>query len=139
MAGCSGMALPWSGELIHMILSETSASLSKFRKAAPKFQQTFMTPSQDLKRFVATIVSTGQLQGGCLTVEQVVFEPTHLIALLGPYAIAPRYGRGLSLSADGQDEVESLLHAAFRDAIDFLFVPKPKAFMIYGDHVAEEM
>jgi hypothetical protein len=117
-----------------MTLSETSSSLSKFRKAAPEFQQTFVTPTQDLTRFVATIVAAGQIQEGCLTIEQVVFEPTHLIALLNRYAIAPRYGRGLSVSADSQDEVESLLHAAFRDAIDFLFVPKPKAFVIYGDH-----
>jgi hypothetical protein len=75
-----------------MTLSETSASSSKFRKAPPEFQQTFVTSTQDFKRFVATIVSAGQLQAGCLTIEQVVFEPTHLIALLNRYTPSPVTG-----------------------------------------------
>ena len=117
-----------------MTLSETQASLKQLRRAAPGFQQTFETPFKELKRFVATIVSAGHLQGGCLTIDQVVFEPTHLIDLLNRYSIPPRYGRGLSLTAVGQDEVEVLLHASFSDSIDFLFFPKPKSFVIYADH-----
>jgi hypothetical protein len=113
-----------------MTLSETQASLKQLRRAAPGFQQTFQTPFKELKRFVVTI----HLQGGCLTIDQVVFEPTHLIDLLNRYWIPPQYGRGLSLTAVGQDEVEVLLHAAFSDSIDFLFFPKPKSFVIYADH-----
>ena len=115
-----------------MTLSETRASLNQIRRTAPRFQQTFCL--KDWKRSVATIVSAGEIQGGWLTIDQVVFEPTHLIDLLNRYSIPPRYGRGLSLTAVGQDEVEVLLHAAFSDTIDFLFFPKPKSFVIYADH-----
>jgi hypothetical protein len=83
---------------------------------------------------VATIVSAGRLQGGRLTIDHVVLEPKHLLDLLKRYSITPRYERGLSLTAAGQDEAEELLHAAFSDPMDFLFVPKPKSFTIYADH-----
>lgn len=62
-------------EFKDMTLSKTSASLKKLRTSAPGFQQTFEIHLEDLKRFVATIVSAGQFQGGRLTVDQVVFEP----------------------------------------------------------------
>jgi hypothetical protein len=115
-----------------MTLSETRASLNQIRRTAPRFQQTFCL--KDWKRSVATIVSAGEIQGGCLTIDQVVFEPTHLIELLNRYSIPARYGRGLSLTAVGQDEVQMLLHAAFRDGMDFVFFPNPKSFVMYADH-----
>jgi hypothetical protein len=117
-----------------MTLSETPGSLNQIRRAAPKFQRTFATPLDDLQRFVAAIVCAGQIEGGCLTVDQVVLEPVHLIDLLKHYSLPPQYGRGLSLIAACQDEVKALLHAAFSDSIDFLFIPKPKPFTMYADH-----
>jgi hypothetical protein len=89
-----------------------------------------------LKPFVATIISAGRIQGGCLTIDQAVFEPKNLIDMLSHYSIPPRYGRGSSVTAVGRDEVEALLQAAFSDWVDFLFLPEPKSFAIYADHDA---
>lgn len=71
---------------------------------------------------------------GCVTVEQVVFEPQHMIDLLTRYSLPTRYGKGVSVTATGQREIEELLQAAFADWVDFLFVPSPKPFVIYADH-----
>jgi hypothetical protein len=118
-----------------MMLSEATGTLKKFRRTPWKFQQTFLTPMQRLQSYVAAIVSANrQMKSGCLTIEQVVFEPTHLIKLLASYSMPPQYGCGLSLTATGQQEVEMLLLAIFNDSIDFIFVPEPKSFAIYADH-----
>jgi hypothetical protein len=74
------------------------------------------------------------LKSGCLTIEQVVFDPEHLVALLTSNAIPPRYERGVSLTATGQGEIEALLCAVLGGWIDFIFVPEPKSFAIYADH-----
>jgi hypothetical protein len=118
-----------------MTLSENPGALKQFRSIPWKFQQTFMTPLKNLQNFVATIVSANpSLDAGCLTIEQVVFEPKHLIGLLTRYSFPPRYGHGLSLTAAGQQEVEDLLHAALSDWVDFIFLPEPQVFAIYADH-----
>lgn len=117
-----------------MTLSTTPASLKQLRRTAPAFQQTFLTPHADLKRFASTIVSAAECQEAGLTVTQSVFEPTHLFDLLSRYSIPRQPGQGLSLTAAGPDEADQLLHAALSDTIDFLFIPKPKSFVIYADH-----
>jgi hypothetical protein len=120
-----------------MTLSEATGALKKFRRTAWKFQQTFLTPKQRLPSYVAGIMSANeQMKSGCLTIEQAVFEPTHLINLLASHSLPPRsrYGCGLSLTATGQQEVEMLLLAIFSDWIDFIFIPEPKSFAIYADH-----
>jgi hypothetical protein len=117
-----------------MILSEAPGAVKQFRKKAWRFQQTFATPLKNLRAFVATIVSSQELQGGCLTIDQAVFEPEHLIRLLGNYSIAPRYGHGTSVTAHSQAEVAELLEAAFGDWLDFIFTPVPKAIVIFADH-----
>jgi hypothetical protein len=97
-----------------MTLSEETGALKKFRRTAWKFQQTFLTPMQRLPTYVAGIISANeQMKSGCLTIEQAVFEPTHLINLLTSYSLPPRYEGGLSLTATGQQEVEMLLLAIF--------------------------
>lgn len=86
---------------------------------------------QHLRSFVAAIVSADQqLKSGRLTIEQAVFEPKHLVDLLASHSISPRYRRGVSLTATGQQEVEALLYAGFSDWVDFIFVPEPKPFAI---------
>jgi hypothetical protein len=45
-----------------------------------------------------------------------------------------RYTRDTSLTAAGQQELQTLLHAIFSDWIDFIFVPEPRSFAIYADH-----
>ena len=89
----------------------------------------------DLRSFVTAIVSANeQMKSGCVTIEQAVFEPTNLLNLLASHSMPPRYARGISLIAAGQQEIETLLHAIFSDVIDFIFVPEPRSFAIYADH-----
>jgi hypothetical protein len=118
-----------------MNISEAAGALKKFRRTAWKCQQTFLTPMNDLRSFVAAIVSPNeQMKSGCVTIEQAVFEPTNLLNLLASHSMPPRYARGISLTAAGQREIETLLHAIFSDWIDFIFVPEPRSFAIYADH-----
>jgi hypothetical protein len=118
-----------------MDISEAPGALKKFRRTAWKYQQTFLTPMDDLRSFVAAIVSANeQTKSGCVTIEQAVFEPTNLLKLLARHSMPPRYARGISLTAAGQQETETLLRAIFSDWIDFIFVPEPRSFAIYADH-----
>jgi hypothetical protein len=118
-----------------MTFSENPSALKKFRRTAWKFQQTFQTPLKNLEPFVSTIISAGeQWKSGSLTIEQAVFDPNELIALLNRNSLPPRYEYGVSLTALGQQEVEALLSAALAGWIDFIFVPEPKSFAIYADH-----
>jgi hypothetical protein len=118
-----------------MTLSESPEFLKKFRKTPWKFQQTFITPHRNLQHFVAEVVS-GSLpcRSGRLTLDQVIFEPTNLISLFNSYSIPPQYGHGWSITAEERQEIEAVLHAAFRDAVDFIFVPTPARFAIFADH-----
>src|SRR5580693_7252222 len=113
-----------------MNVSDAPSALKQLRKASWKFQQTFQTPLKKLEPFVASIVSTVAPQTACVTVEQVVFEPKHMIDLLTRYSLPPRYGKGVSVTATGQREIKELLQAAFADWVDFLFVPSPKPFVM---------
>jgi len=117
-----------------MKLIENPAALRRFRRTAWRFQQTFETPLKDLKRFVSTVgQAAGPWRSASLTIELVVFDPTHLIDLLNANSITPRCQRGVSIIAAEQEEIEALLEAALGDWVDFSFVPEPK-FAIYADH-----
>ena len=118
-----------------MKLIENPAGLKRFRRTAGKFQPTFETPLKDLKRFVSTAgQAAGLWRSASLTIELVVFDPTHLIDLLNANSIPPRCQRGVSIIAAEQEEIEALLEAALGDWVDFSFVPEPKSFAIYADH-----
>lgn len=118
-----------------MTHSEATDTLKKFRGTPWKFQQTFVTPLRRLQNYVEVIVSANQkMKSGCVTIEQAVFEPKHLIKLLSSYSLPLRYGCGVSLTANGQQEVQMLLLAIFSDWVDFIFVPRPQSFVIYADH-----
>lgn len=117
-----------------MNYSVSADRLKELRENRWAFQQTFLTPLDDLKSFVAVIVRGLGLQGGTLTVGQAVFEPKHLIDLMRGHSIPPRFDRGTCLKAEAADEVVSLLESAFSDWIDFLFEPASKSFAIFADH-----
>ena len=63
-----------------------------------------------------------------------MFEPEHLLDILTRHSLPHQYQKGTAVVAEGQQESEELLHAAFSDTMDFLFVPTPKPFVIYADH-----
>jgi hypothetical protein len=117
-----------------MTLSETPGAMKQFRKKGWKFQRTFLTPLQNLRAFVKTIISTQEFQAGCLTIDQAIFEPRHLTSLLEKYSLPPQCGHGTSITAHSQAEVAELLEAAFGDPLDFIFTPVPKPFVIFADH-----
>jgi hypothetical protein len=117
-----------------MNVSETASALKKIREAPWKFQQTFKTPLNNLRPFVATTISAAAAETACVTIDQAVFEPKHLVDLLTRHSLPTRYGKGTSVTAIGRQEMEELLRAAFTDWLDFVFVPSPKPFVIYADH-----
>lgn len=62
------------------------------------------------------------VESGRMTLDAVIFEPDYVIALQSQYRLPPSYGKGFSLFAEGRQEVEALLNAAFRDIVHlFLF------------------
>lgn len=118
-----------------MMCSEVPGTIKKFKRTDWRFQQTFLTPLKDLRRFVDTIVSAMKtVETASLTVDTWVFEPRHLNELLASYGLSPRYPHDLTVSASGEEEIEELLYAALSDWVDFLFVSQPKPFVIYADH-----
>jgi hypothetical protein len=117
-----------------MTVSDLPGALKQLRNTRWRFQHTFKTPLERLTPFVTAIVSTGAPKTACITIEEVVFEPKHWIDLLTRYSLPARHGKGMSVTATGRREIEELLHAAFADWADFLFVPSPKPFVIYADH-----
>lgn len=117
-----------------MTLSEATGEVERFRKSPWKFQQTFRTPLNDLPRFVAAILSAFPLQKGSLVIEQVVFEPKHLLDLLASRSIPAQQCQNVIVTAVNDEEVAALLEAALGDWVDFLFAPIPDPFAIYADH-----
>ena len=93
-----------------MTFAEAPTALKEFRRIPWKFQQTFKTPLKKLPQFVAAIVATDQaFQTASVTIEQAVFEPRHWIDLMTQYSLPPRYEKGVSVTAAGQQEIEAVL------------------------------
>jgi hypothetical protein len=102
-----------------------------------EFQQTFLTPRKDLRRFVDVIISTlTGIERANVVFDQVVFEPRYeLVPLYEKYSLPQKwYGDGLTIEAQGESEVRELLQAVLSEWIDFLCVPSPNRFVIYADH-----
>jgi hypothetical protein len=118
-----------------MKLSNASSPLKQLGKTPWKFQRTLRTPVRNLQPFVSTILSSAPaLQTASVTIEQAVFEPKKLIEVLTGHLLPLQYKKGTSVVAEGEQEFEELLRAALSDCMDFLFVPAPKAFVLYADH-----
>ena len=118
-----------------MKLSQLQGSLKRFRRTPWRFQQTFQTPLKNLKPFVATISSTlAPISSASVTIDQVVFEPKHLIGFLSEHRLPPQYGHEWCITAESHPVAEGLLEAVFADWVDFVFVPTPQPFVIYADH-----
>ena len=99
------------------------------------FQQTFRTPLRQLASFTATVTAAhGPLDSGSVTLEQVVFTPRNLEALLTGHNLPLTYGRDWTITATGPEEIAAVLEAAWGDALDFYFTPTPKRFHLFADH-----
>jgi hypothetical protein len=118
-----------------MTVTETPGKLNKFGRTPWRFQQTFQTPRKNLHPFVATVIAAmPQAEAASVTIDEVVFEPKHLLALVTPTGNPLDLGHDVTISAVNRQEVEALLEAALGDWVDFLFVPQPKPVVIYADH-----
>lgn len=118
-----------------MTTCTAQGALKRFGRTAWRFQKTFHTPLQNLELYVSTILSgEPRLEQGCVTVDQIVFDPKHLEALLSSHKLSSELVRESSICASGLEETQRLLIASFSDWVDFWFVPQPKSFAIYADH-----
>ncbi len=118
-----------------MRVFENLISLEQFRRTPPQFQQTVQTPLQNLQPFVGTILSAHeQVESGYVIIDQVVFAPKHLMAMLAKHQLSAQCERGSSLIVTGRDDVRAILQAALSDWVNFLFAPTPEPFVIYADH-----
>ncbi len=89
-----------------MTVSDNPIFLQQFREIPQQFQHTFQTPLQKLQPFVGSILSTHQqIQGGCVTIDQVVFEPKHLVLLLSKHSLPVQCGYGRSITAASLHEI----------------------------------
>lgn len=64
----------------------------------------------------------------------MVFDPTKLQALLNGHRLSPDLRHDSLVVAETAAEVRQLLVAAFRDWVDFLFIPTPRPFVVYAEH-----
>ena len=117
-----------------MTISTTAGAMKKFRRTPWRFQETFQTPLKDLERFVAAILSANEdIKQACVVIDQIVFEPKTLKALL-PADHMELLIQDCSLAAMSRPEIHKLLRAALADWIDFAFIPSPRPYVIYADH-----
>ena len=120
-----------------MRLLESPGTLKRLRRTAWPYQRTFLTPLDDLPRFVDVILSAvPQISGAVAVFDRVVFEPhCDLPPLYAKHSLPPKYwGDDLTLEARDPAEASELLGAVLSEWIDFFFVPKPARFVVYADH-----
>jgi hypothetical protein len=120
---------------VDMTIGTTDGILKKFRRNPSRFQRTFATPLPQLDKFVAAILSVeDQFEEATLIIDEVVFEPKTINGLLQKHAISTTCRNESSFVAIGMAEIHELLQAALKDWVDFFFITKPKAVIIYADH-----
>jgi hypothetical protein len=107
----------------------------KLGRSQGYFQATFRTPLRQLPLFTSTVLAAHtHPEAGSVTLEQVVFTPKNLEALLRNNDLPLTYGRDTTITASGARESEGLLEAAWGDWLDFYFVPVPSPFHLFADH-----
>lgn len=118
-----------------MRIQATPGELKRLRRTAGSFQRTFRTPLDRLPKFVAALLPAHFLiASASLTLDEVVFTPKHLEALLSAHQLQLAYGSDWTISATGRQESTALLEATLADWVDFYFRPEPKRFLLYADH-----
>jgi hypothetical protein len=121
-----------------MEIVETPGASQRLRRVLGSrgyFQQTFVTPLDQLASFTMKVIAAhAPLVSAGVTVYQVVFPPKNLETLLAEHSLPLTYGRDWTIRATGPEEIAALLVAAWRDPLDFYFTPTPKRFHLFADH-----
>lgn len=120
-----------------MHLKVSPGILKRCRRTAWAHQQTFLTPLDDLPRFVDVILTAiPKLEGALVVFDRFAFEPRYdLIPLYAKHGLPEKYyDPDLTLEAATAAEARELLNAVFSEWIDFFFIPTPRKFTIYADH-----
>jgi hypothetical protein len=93
-----------------------------------------VTPLRNLNWFVAQILAAlGQVDSAGLLARPVLSD-SHLQALRIKNHVREPLGQLPFHIADGNNETQELLVAAFSGCIDFTFFPLPKPFVVSADH-----
>lgn len=117
-----------------MRIDSNLGSLKRLRRQIGPFQRTFQTPLDRLPAFAAWLLDGEPLRSAAVTLEEVVFPPKSLTALLASHGLTADYVSGLTIVAEGPQECTALLTAALGDWLDFYFLPEPSRFLLYADH-----
>jgi len=119
-----------------MQLLDADGELQRLRRNVAAFEQrTFRTPLDRLPNFVdCLLTSDPPLACASAIVEQVVFTPTHLDALLTSHHLVVKCHVGRTIVAADGAESSALLQALLADWLDFFFEPSPPGFVLFADH-----
>jgi hypothetical protein len=117
-------------------LLDANGELKRLRRNVAAFEQrTFRTPRDRLPYFVdCLLTSDPPLACASAIVEQVVFTPKHLDALLTSHDLVLTCHVGRTIVAADGAESSALLEALLADWLDFFFEPSPAGFVLFADH-----
>ena len=107
-----------------LTISNGADSLKRFRKTAWRCQATFQTPLPNPRRFVDDIVaSIPELRGGSVTIDQVIFEPRHLVPDPRPFVIYADHDQYATFFAQTKGNLNRVIvplkRSKFRHVEDF--------------------
>src|SRR2546426_5799868 len=121
---------------MQMQVLDATGERQRIRRSVAVFEQrTFRTPLDRLPDFVdCLLTSDPPLTCASAIVEQVVFTPKHLDALLTSHHLVPecRVGRTI-VAADGA-EATAMPQGLAADWPGFFFQPRPPGFVLFADH-----
>jgi hypothetical protein len=119
-----------------MQIAETPGAGQRLRQALRgQVQQTFETPLEQLDTFAATVLGAhAPVESGSVSLQQIVFTPRQLEALLTEHRLTAPPGEDWTITASGVDETAALLEAVWSDWVDFYFTPTPTRYHIFADH-----
>lgn len=116
-------------------LGHVGDQVTRFKATPPRYEQTFLTPMNDLPRFVSTLLSPFTEQEATVLIDTVVFVPYELLGYLAAEGFTPQeFLRDVQITASGEHTPPSLLEATLSESIDFLFLPVSGKFALYADH-----
>jgi hypothetical protein len=118
-----------------MEIRQARGELQRIRRSVSALEQrTFQTPLGRLAEFVECLFASDPPSSAAAIVEQCVFQPKHLEALLASHDLPLQLNPDRRIIAAEGVESSALLGALLADWLDFYFEPIPKRFVLYADH-----